>query len=91
MNLIYIFIALQVLDAVSTVIALDGGGHEVNPILKKIMDKIGVIPALVLVKGAAFAFFWYYQELLPDPLVLLLCLGYVWILYNNIQVIRENL
>jgi hypothetical protein len=91
MNLIYIFIALQVLDAVSTVIALDGGGHEVNPILKKIMDKIGVIPALVLVKGAAIAFFWYYQELLPDPLVLLLCLGYVWILYNNIQVIRENL
>ena len=91
MNLIYIFIALQVLDAVSTVIALDGGGHEVNPILKKIMDKIGVIPALVLVKCAAIAFFWYYQELLPDPLVLLLCLGYVWILYNNIQVIRENL
>lgn len=91
MNLIYIFIALQVLDAVSTVIALDGGGHEVNPILKKIMDKIGVIPALVLVKGAAIAFFWYYQELLPDPLVLLLCLGYIWILYNNIQVIRENL
>lgn len=90
MNLIYILIALQVLDAVSTVIALDGGGHEVNPILKKIMDKIGVIPALVLVKGAAIAFFWYYQELLPDPLVLLLCLGYVWILYNNIQVIREN-
>lgn len=88
--MIYILIALQVLAAVSTVIALDGGGHEVNPILKKIMDKIGVIPALVLVKGAAIAFFWHYQELLPDPLVLLLCLGYVWILYNNIQVIREN-
>ena len=87
--MIYILIVLQVLDAVSTVIALDGGGHEVNPILKKIMDKIGVIPALVLVKGAAVAFFWYYREVLPQPLVLLLCLGYIWLVVNNIRVIRK--
>lgn len=43
--------ALQVGDAVTTAINLKRpGGKEHNPLIRKLMDKLGVLPALV-VKG----------------------------------------
>lgn len=85
----YLLIALQVADIITTIIALRGPAHEANPLLARLMDKIGVVPTLILVKGAAISFFWYYQALLPNPLMWALCAFYVWIVFNNVKVIRK--
>jgi hypothetical protein len=89
MNPLYIFIALQVLDIISTVIALQDPAHEANPVMKKIMDTLGVVPALVLVKCAVVGFLWYYQALIPAEVFWALSGFYVWIVFNNIKVIRK--
>ena len=90
MNPLYLLILLQVADIITTIIALRGPAHESNPILKKIMDRIGVVPALLLVKGGFIAFLWYYQDMLPEPLLWLLCAGYVWIVAHNIYTIKNG-
>jgi hypothetical protein len=89
MNPIYLLIALQLLDAVTTIVALKGDAYESNPILKKIMVKIGVVPTLVLVKGGVIVFFLYYQASFPPVIIWLMCAGYVWVVYNNVKVIKE--
>lgn len=91
MNSFYILIALQIADVVTTIVALSGPAHEANPILKKIMDAIGVVPALVLIKGAAVAFFWFYQAMIPKPVFWMLCAFYVYIVYNNIVTIKKGM
>lgn len=90
MNPLYILIALQVADIVTTIIALRGPAHEANPILKKMMDLIGVVPALLLIKGAFITFLWQYQALLPVELLWALCAFYVWIVLGNVQTIRKG-
>lgn len=46
---------LQLLDVLSTVHILKRGGTELNPAMRKLMDAVGVIPALVLTKAAFLA------------------------------------
>lgn len=48
--LLLLFTALQVSDAVLTLLILRDGGRELNPIMRWLMDKIGIVPALVWVK-----------------------------------------
>lgn len=48
--LILLFAALQVSDAVLTLLILRDGGRELNPIMRWLMDKVGIVPALVWVK-----------------------------------------
>jgi hypothetical protein len=81
-------IALQAMDVISTAIALSGPAHEANPLLAKVMQKIGVLPTLIVIKGGFIGFLWYYQTALPDAALWLMCAGYVWVIYNNVQVIR---
>ena len=49
-TLLILFAALQVSDAVLTLLILRDGGRELNPIMRWLMDKIGIVPALVWVK-----------------------------------------
>ena len=86
----YLLILLQLADVITTIIALERPAHEANPLLKKIMDAIGIIPALVLVKGGFVAFLWYYQALLPIALIVGLCAFYVYIVYHNIETIKKG-
>lgn len=90
MQPLYLLILLQVADIVTTIIALQGPAHESNPVLKKLMDKIGVLPALLIVKGLAIAFFWYFQAMIPQAVFWLLCAFYVYIVYNNLMTIRKG-
>ena len=85
----YLLIALQVADIVTTIIALRGQAHEANPLLARLMEKIGVVPALLLIKCAFITFLWYYQALLPVELLWALCAFYVWIVWGNVQTIRK--
>lgn len=45
--LLAVFVALQVIDAVSTVRVLNKGGKELNPLMRFLMGKVGKVPALI--------------------------------------------
>lgn len=89
MTPLYLLIALQVADIVTTIIALRGKATESNPVLKKLMDAIGVVPALLLMKGVAIAFFLYVQNAVPVGILWVLCAFYIWVIVNNVKVIRK--
>ena len=80
---------MENIGVLPTLIALRGPAHEANPIMAKIMDTIGVVPALLITKGAVIALLWYYQALLPVELLWALCAFYVWIVWGNVQTIRK--
>ena len=84
--MIYLLIILQAIDAISTIVLLQRPGFaEGNGFLKKIMDKIGVAPTLLIIKGFFVAWVLYFQAEIPVEILGILCAGYVWVIYNNIK------
>lgn len=65
----YLFILLNVADAALTVIGIMQGKRELNPVLQWLMEQIGLLSALVLVKsvtvGIVLAVATRVQLLLP--------------------------
>ena len=47
-----LFVAVNILDAVTTVKALGMGGREVNPLMRMAMQMFGTVPAIALMKLA---------------------------------------
>ena len=91
MNILYLLIALQVLDLLTTVIALRNPKlTEGNGVLKPMFDRFGVLPTLISVKGAFIALLWWAAPLVPVEVLYLLTAGYCWIVFNNVKLIREN-
>ena len=96
MTYIYVLIAViavqQALDVWTTITALNTGrAREANGPLRRLMDRIGVLPTLLstkLVFGALVVFtvqatlVWY---------VVLGCIIalYTWVLFNNFRVLRK--
>ena len=50
--LVGFFCLLQVADAVTTYTVLDQGGRELNPVMRYVMDKMGMVPGLIVAKLA---------------------------------------
>ncbi len=91
MKLIYVLIALQVLDAVTTIIALRKGATESNKLLNKIFAKIGVLPGLLITKLAVACFLLYFREIFQNPITLVIPLvAYTWVVFNNFKVIKKR-
>jgi ABC-type branched-subunit amino acid transport system permease subunit len=94
MNILYLLIALQVLDLITTVIALRNPKlTEGNKRLKPLIDRFGVLPALLLIKGTYAALLFWAVPLIPAHLMFLVyavIAGYCWIVWNNVKLIREN-
>lgn len=51
----YLFVLLNVFDALLTMIGISQGKTELNPVANLLMERIGVLPAVVLVKLASIA------------------------------------
>jgi hypothetical protein len=90
-RMIYLIILLQLADIATTHYALRTGiGTEGNPVLRKLFDKFGHEPVLLVGKAAFIAFVWYFQDLI-HPLAYGLLLGlYIWVVANNVQVILHS-
>jgi len=93
---IYLMIAViavqQALDVWTTITALaTGRAKEANGPLRKLMDTVGVLPALLCTKvvfGALVVF--TAQATLAWYMVLgLLIALYTWVLFNNFRVLRK--
>ena len=90
--LIAVAVIQQVLDAWSTVKALNTGrALEANAPLRRLMDKAGVIPALAIVKIPMIAIL----VLLPEPTVvwygalLIIVAGYTFLLVHNYKTLKK--
>lgn len=87
-----ILVALNLADAVTTYLALKriANAVEANPVMGFLMDKLGLVGALVakmaVVLGATYAAYDYGQAWLFG----VLCALYVFIVYNNVKIIRSN-
>jgi len=91
MMLFYILVALQVIDLASTVLALNKPGLvEGNRWLKALMDKIGVLPSLLLIKGVFIGWIYYFKSQLPEEIILILIVGYVWVCWNNLKLLHKQ-
>ena len=51
----YLFVLLSVIDAVLTMVGIAGGKKELNPVASQLMDQLGVLPAVLLVKVVSVA------------------------------------
>lgn len=92
MSLIAVAVIQQVLDAWSTVKALETGrAMEANAPLRRLMDKVGVKQALAIVKIPMIAIL----VLLPEPMwpwyVALgaIIIGYTLLLVNNYRTLKK--
>jgi hypothetical protein len=88
---LYLLITLQVLDLLTTVVALRNPKlTEGNSILKPLMDKFGVLPTLLVLKGAFIGLLFWAAPLVPVEVLYLLCAGYCWVVWNNLKLIRTH-
>lgn len=53
-----VFILLQIADFLTTVWILNRDGRELNPVINWVMNKLGIIPALLVVKSIAVFAVW---------------------------------
>ena len=82
-----IFIALQVLDIWTTLTALKKGAREVNPVLAKAFNYADPLAVMVVIKLAGVWALWY-----VDLYVLtgIMCAVYLWVVDNNLRVIKKR-
>lgn len=85
-----ILLALQILDLLSTVIALRNPSlKEANGPLSRIMQAVGVLPALMAVKCAAMLIIWHFRADM-GAWITLLCVLYAVVVANNIRLIKRG-
>ncbi len=86
--LLIILIALQIADAWTTILALKNPNNkEGNKYLRWLMEKVGVVPALLAGKGVVVALF-VVAYLLAGDVVFMAVLApiaiiYCWVVWNN--------
>lgn len=90
LELLVLFAALQVLDIWTTYTALKLGGSELNPVMRWIMSRFGVLPALLFMKIVVVALAYKYIYPVPDLAWVLGAVSafYAYVVYNNIKAIK---
>ena len=88
--LILALLTLQAFDFITTYLCLTRGkGHEANPVMASIFAKMGVLPGLVIVKGALIALLYLYGSTLPALALYALAAGYGLVIINNLRVLKS--
>jgi hypothetical protein len=81
------FVALSALDARSTIAILKRGGRELNPVMRWMMGKMGVVSALMVVKGFGLAVLSAYP--IPGEVQVILLVVYAAVVANNLRVLSN--
>lgn len=87
--LLVVYLLLQVGDFWTTQKVLSQGGTEVNPIVAKAMEFLGITEALVLFKGlgaVAGVVIWHYDQ---TVMLALLTALYAYVVFDNYGQIRK--
>lgn len=81
---------LQLLDIWTTHKCLSRSGTvESNPILARMFTKLGILPTLILTKGAYIALLWWGAQYVPVELLYAIAAFYVWVVWNNLRILRS--
>ena len=82
-----IFVLLQVLDIWTTLVALERGHREMNPVLAKAFQYAEPLVVMVVIKLAGvWALWWADMYWLTG----LMCAMYLWVINNNLDVIQRK-
>ncbi len=82
--LLILLVALQVADAYLTWRVLAAGGRELNPVVRFLIGRLGLVPGLAVAKLTLTILSVLF--LFDQPLVLLGAVGlYVWVVDHNIK------
>ena len=88
---LYILLALQALDLITTYIALRKPNLvESNPLLNPLFKAFGVLPVMLVGKAALAGYLFYVQAGIPAQLLWIMSAGYAYVVYNNFKLIRSN-
>lgn len=88
---LYVLLALQALDLITTYIALKNPNLvESNPLLNPLFKLFGVLPVMLVLKAVLAAFLFWQQAGIPVQFLWLLSAGYAYVVVNNIKLIRSN-
>lgn len=80
--LFVLVVALQAADAYLTWRVLRGGGRELNPVVRFLMQELGTVAGLAVAKVALVVVIWIF--LLDHPVWMALVTGlYVWVVVHN--------
>jgi hypothetical protein len=93
--LLVLFIFFQVADILTTWWNLKLKGRvEGNKFVKWIMDKLGVLPALIITKAIVIVMiscaYVYYDSLYLTIALGSLCIWYGWVLFHNLKMLKRN-
>lgn len=97
--LLAVLLVLQVVDAFTTIYALkDANASEMNPRMRWLFDRTGVLPGMLLMKALYFIMLigplWYWGlSMIQQPLWIVGVLGisiyYAWTMWENIRRIKK--
>ena len=91
MPLVYLLLALQVLDLATTLYVLrKGTGAEANPIARKLMDFFGPELGLALPKLLIAGVIWTVRDTTPPIVFAGLCALYLVIVGNNLRFVLRT-
>jgi hypothetical protein len=80
-----IFVALQFADAATTIKILDGGGKELNPVMRWLFSKLGTINGLAVMKTAIILMFYTVIDVIPIWLYLSMIGLYSFVVAHNLR------
>ncbi len=94
--LLVVLALLQILDIYTTYNILKLGGRELNPILNKLFDKVGVIPGLIVPKSIYIGILMYYYLVNSTSMqsfgwlvsLTVIVLIYIGVVFNNFKVLK---
>jgi len=84
---LFIYCVLQVLDIWTTLTALKQGGREMNPVLAKAFTYADPLAVMVVIKLVGVWALWWADMY---ALTALMCAMYVYVVFNNFDVIQSK-
>ena len=91
MLFVYLLLALQVADLITTLYVLrTGKGAEANPIAKKLMAVFGPEFTVLMVKAALAGAIWTFRASTPAIVFAGLCVLYLYVVANNLKYVLRD-
>lgn len=84
-----LLLTLQAADALTTYRLLSDGGRELNPLVAYLIAKLGLVPALLISKGAVVGLLLAFTLNAPNWFPLILCALYTAVVFHNIKELRK--
>lgn len=86
--LFVLFVALQAGDFWTTRKVLSQGGREQNPVAARVMEIVGIVPAMLFFKAVALGAAYGLYQMGMIEILAGLCALYAWIVVKNYRHIR---